>query len=192
MSATQSPYGMIPIARIGSAYNTQGLTPTYRIESGYNTIIRFGDVVRVDSDGFLVKETRGSTACPVGVFVGCEYTSNDGLNYRLWGQQYPGGISQDDTYAYVVDDPDAVFEVQADGSVGQTALGANAGIVQTPTSNQFGKSRNALDASSVSTTASLPLRIVGFSSRPESRPGDAFTDVLVKMNQHALRKTTGV
>ena len=58
---------------------------------------------------------------------------------------------------------------------------ANA-IVQTAGSAAFGKSRNALNASSLDTTDTLPLRVVGLVESPTNASGDAFTDVLVVFN----------
>lgn len=192
MASVASPYGMVGLRRLGSAYNTQGFS-AYKIASGYDTVIRFGDVVENIADGTIEKDVGTTTLTPLGVFLGCEYTADpDGLNYRLWSQSYPANVVDDNIVAYVLDDPDALFEIQADGTVDQTAVGANAAIVQTVTTNQFGKSRNALDQSSIATTDTLPLRIVGFVTRPSSEIGDAFTDLIVKFNNHNLRTQTGI
>jgi hypothetical protein len=51
-----------------------------------------------------------------------------------------------------------------------------------PAAPLFGKSRNALNASSLDTTDTLPLRVVGLVESPTNASGDAFTDVLVVFN----------
>lgn len=191
MSATETPYGMVGLRRLGSTYNTQGLN-AYKIASGYDTTIRFGDVVTNIADGTIEKDVGTATLTPLGIFLGVEFTGAGGLNYRLHSQEYPADTVDDNIIAYVLDDPDALFEIQADGTVGQNAVGANAAIVQTVTTNQFGKSRNALDQSTIATTSTLPLRIVGFVTRPSSEIGDAFTDLIVKFNNHNLRTATGI
>ena len=192
MASTSTPYGMVGLRRMGSAYNTQGMDANYTIAADYNTTIRFGDLVSLATDGTLVKETGTTGINPIGVFLGCEYTTSE-LKYRVHSQFFPANTNGqgDPIKAYVLDDPDAYFEIQADGSVAQSALGGNADIVQTATTNQFGKSRNQLATAAIDATASRPLRIVGFVTRPSSAIGDAFTDVIVRINTHALRNTTG-
>jgi hypothetical protein len=195
MVATAAPFGMIPARRIGSGYNTQGFT-RYKIASGYATNIFFGDVVKLVADGVVEKDVGTTTLTPVGVFLGCEYTGAGGLNYRLHGQLYPANTVDDNIIAYVLDDPDAEFLMQGDGSVPQTAVGANAAIVQTAGTVKFGKSKNALDVSSINTTSTLPLRITGFGLGTDgtsiNEPGDSFTNVRVKFNNHQLRTLAGV
>lgn len=191
MATTAAPFGMRPVQNLAARYNTQGFN-TYNIASGYAVDIFFGDVVQLVTAGTIEKDTGTTTATPIGIFLGCEYTTPD-LNYRVWAQRWIANTVDSNARALVLDDPDAVFQMQADGAVAQTALGANAAIVQGTGSTVFGISRNSLDASSVATTATLPLRIVGFYQGPESTPGDAFTDLLVKWNAgHQLTNTTGV
>ena len=50
------PYGLKPINLIGGQVFA-GATRQIKIASGYATDIFYGDVVRVSSDGVLVKET---------------------------------------------------------------------------------------------------------------------------------------
>lgn len=195
MVATAAPFGMVPARRLGSGYNTQGFT-RYKIASGYATNIFFGDVVQLVADGVIEKDTGTTALTPIGVFLGCEYTGAGGLNYRLHGQYYPANTTDDNIIAYVLDDPDAEFIIQGDGSVPQTAVGANAAIVQTAGAVQFGRSKNSLDVSTIATTSTLPLRITGFDLGGDvnsiNEPGDAFTNVRVKFNNHQLRTLTGV
>lgn len=198
MATTSSPYGFVGLKRVGEMYNTQGFTSEYTIASGYGTDILFGDPVLVNATGTI---ERIATTNPlaafltVGIFLGCEYTTPN-LNYRVQAQSYPAntvGTGINVIKAYILTDPQAVFEIQADGPVAATALNSNAGIAQPTLTDPFGKSRIQLDASSVADTATLPLKIVGFVSRPDSVAGDAFTDCLVKINtdSHQLDRAAG-
>lgn len=192
MSLTATPFGMLPTVRLGSAYNTQGFN-TYRIASAYNTSIRYGDVVKLVTDGTVEKDTGTTALTPLGVFLGCEYTIPGTLNYRVWSQMWPANTVDTTAFAYVLDDLGGVFRMQANGAVTQAALGANAAIVQGTGSDAFGISRNSLNAASIATTNTLPLRIVGFYEGPSSAVGDAFTDLLVKFNAGVqLANTTGI
>lgn len=193
MASTATPFGAQPITQLGQGYNTQGFSP-YSIASAYNTNIFFGDFVILVAAGTLEKSvatTAFEGEGAIGVFVGCTYT-DPVLNYKLHSQFWPANTVADDAVAYVVDDPDALFLMQGDAAIAQTALGSNASIVQTAGNTNIGKSRNAVDASSVAVTATLPLRIVDFYRGPESTVGDAFTDVIVRINDHALRSTAGI
>lgn len=196
MSSTAYPFGMVPVENLGASYNTQGFE-TYGITDGYTTSIFYGDVVALSTNGVLVKDTGTTTMTPQGVFLGCSYVS-PGTNYFLTAQCWPASTTTTITtgpgrpLGKVSNNPDGVFMIQADGSVAETANGANAAIVQTAGTLPIGKSRNALQASSVNTTAALPLRIVGLAELPDNNWGDAFTIVLVKFNNHQLTTLLGV
>ena len=99
-----------------------------------------------------------------------------------------------DASAYVIDDPDVLFEMQGDGTGAQTVIGNNVAVVQTAGSTTIGTSKNAIDISTVaSTTATLPIRIVDISSKSDNAAGDAYTDLVVKFNAgHIMRNTTGI
>ena len=86
-----------------------------------------------------------------------------------------------------------MFQAQGDASLAQTTLGNNVAVVQTGGSTAIGNSKNALDASTVATTNTLPVRILGFVDGPDQAVGDSFTDALCKWNAgHQYSNTTGV
>ncbi len=191
MASTASPYGLRPVNRVdGMPY--AGATQAFLIDpAGEATNIFYGQVVIVGSDGYLALSTAtgadvttnnlgGDGVGAIGVFVGCQYINAQGQVIN--SQFYPSGTTGVVT-AFVVTDPNVVFQAQLDGSGAQTVLGTNtffAAVQSTSTGNtQTGVSNSALDAT-VQTTAAA-FRIVGFASTP----GDAFTDVLVKFNPSA-------
>lgn len=196
MSSTAYPFGMVPTQQLAQGYNTQGFSP-FQIEDGEATSIFFGDVVELLGTGYIEKDTGTTTLTPQGVFVGCSYI-DPGIKYFLNAQFWPGGTTTGITTGagkptgYVVNDPNAVFMIQANGSVPLAALGSNAPIVQTAGSASIGKSRNALNAAAIDTTDTLPLRIVGLAELPDNDWGDAYTIVLVKFNNHQLTTLTGI
>ena len=113
------------------------------------------------------------------MFVGCEYVNDQGQ--PTFSQYYPSGTANGGAIkAYVVDDPNVLFQVQADGAMDQSDIGANtffAAVQSTSTGNTAtGNSTSAVDATTVTTTAAF--RIVGSASPI----GDAFPDLLVKLN----------
>lgn len=196
MSSTAFPFGMVPVQQLAAGYNTQGFN-SYLIEDGEATAIFYGDVVELLTTGYIEKDVGTTTLTPIGVFVGCSFVS-PATGYFLNAQSWPAATTSGVTtgagkpQALVVDDPNAVFMIQADDTLTIAAIGANAAIVQTAGTAAIGKSRNALSASSVDTTSTLPLRIVGLADLPDNAWGDAFPIVLVKFNNHQLTTQTGI
>ena len=198
MATVAAPYGLRPINLIGGQVFA-GSTRLIPIASAYNTNIFYGDIVAVATNGTIVKVTNVGTnadqfpAGVVGVFLGCTYT-NPTLKYKLNAQYWPAGTVASDAQAYICDDPDALFQVQANGSVAQTALAGNYGVVQTAGSTTTGDSAIALDTTTAGTATTLGFRLVDFVNGPFSTVGDAYTDCIVKFNfgQHSYYNATGV
>ena len=204
MATTAAPYGLRPVNLIGGQ-PFAGSTRMMKIASGYAANIFYGQPVKIVADGVIEAET-GTTAVSAtgvaGVFAGCSYTDPT-LKYKVFRQMWPTGTVASDAVAYIVDDPDVVMQIQASGAVAQTALGANIGFGTSAGSTATGNATTNANASTINTTASLPLRIVGFVEGPDSAVGDAFTDILVKWNApfsnsgvmtggHAYTNPTGV
>ena len=180
-----APYGLKPVNLIGGQVNA-GSTRQIPIASGYATSIFNGDVVKLSSDGVLVKETGTTTATPVGVFMGVSYT-DPVLKYKLLSQYYPANTVASDIVAYVVDDPDALFKVAlVSGTTviagyGRTIVGNNVSLVQNAGDANTGNSAVAVDGSSAATTVSLPIRIIDVVPETVDSSGN-YTEVIVKWN----------
>ena len=201
MAAIQSPYGLRAVNHLGGTPYA-GSTRMYPIASGLANNIYYGDVVAVRADGTIVQvQTTGAAAAPfsvgtVGVFVGVTFSDpiSGNVTFR---QNWPTGTVTPDAQAYVVDDPGAIFQIQANGSVGQLGLGANtmfAAAQATGTGNLLsGNSTSAASAAgAVAAPALNSLKVVGFVDSPTSTVGDAFTDLLVKFNPAAHAYTSNV
>jgi len=201
MASTATPYGLRAVNELGGLPYA-GSTRTFLIDpAGYNANIFNGSIVAVNTSGYLeIVTTVGSSAGnifpagTVGVFVGCSFVNAQGQT--MYSQYYPAnttGVVQ----AMVIDDDRTVFQVQAAGTLAQTALGMNAilnAVQSTSTgSTQNGNSNTAISIS-VAATATYALKIVGFVQGPFSTVGDAYTDVLVKFNvgSHAYNTALGV
>jgi hypothetical protein len=90
----------------------------------------------------------------IGVFVGCTY-SDPVTGNLTFNQNWPANTVAADAKAYVVDDPDVVFMVQADATVAQTGLGGNVPLAEvqsgTTGSTVNGNSDIAADATYAAT-----------------------------------------
>jgi hypothetical protein len=200
MATTAAPYGLRAVNHIGGTPYA-GSTRLLPIASGYGTNIFNGSVVSIVAAGTVeLVTTIGTAASPfpagtVGIFVGCSYTDPN-TKQKLFAQYWPSGTVASDAVAYVIDDPDVVFKAQADGTVAQAGLGANAPLANVQStatgSTVNGNSNVALDATVVQTAAAF--RIVDFVDDPDNQVGDAYTEVLVKFNgtQHSYNNSTGI
>jgi hypothetical protein len=193
MSATATPMGAEPVGGLSACGSFSGKVRHIKIASGYAANIFYGDFVKLVNTGTIEKDVGTSTATPVGIFMGCFYT-DPSTSQPTFNQMWPTGTVASDAMAYVLDDPDAVFRMQGDGSLAQTTLGNNVAIIQTSGSTTIGRSKNAVDASTAATTDTLPLRILEFMDGPDSTVGDAYTDVLLTYNfgMHQYRNATGI
>jgi hypothetical protein len=202
MATTAAPYGLKPVKRAdGMPYS--GATSTYLIDpAGEATNLFNGQVVTIGADGYIALATGsgadittnnlgGSGIGAIGVFMGCEYQNAEGQ--QIFSQYYPTGTANGGPIkAYVVDDPNVLFQAQLDGTGAQTVIGAItkfASVQSTSTGNTTtGNSTSALDAT-VQTTVGA-FKIVGH----VSDPSDAYPDVLVKFttDAHMMTMSTGV
>ena len=192
MATSAAPTGAEPVGTLSASGSFTGKVRHIKIASGYSTAIFYGDFVKLVSSGTVEKDTGTTALTPVGVFMGCSYT-DPSTNQKTFNQQFPASTAASDIMAYVLDDPSVLMRMQGDATLAQTTLGNNVAVVQTAGSTSIGRSKNAVDSSTVATTNTLPLRINDFVDGPTSTVGDAFTDVIVKFNVgHIYENTTGI
>ena len=194
-----SPYGLKPVNLIGGQVFA-GSTRLMQIASGYATNIFYGDLVKRISDGTIEKDTGTTTATPVGIFLGVQFTN--GSTGQVQQQQfYPASQaikSGTQIFAVVADDPDTLFQVAVVSGttvitgVGITAIGNNATLVQNAGSTTSGNSAVAI-LDSTATTNTLPIRIIDV-VRDTATAADNFPEVIVKINatMHQYNNSTGV
>ena len=194
-----APYGLKPVNLIGGQVFA-GSTRLMQIASGYATNIFYGDLVKRISDGTIEKDTGTTTATPVGIFLGVQFTN--GSTGQVQQQQfYPASQSiksGTQIFAVVADDPDTLFQVAVVSGttvitgVGISAIGNNATLVQNAGSTTSGNSAVAI-LDSTATTNTLPIRIIDV-VRDTATAADNFPEVIVKINatMHQYNNATGV
>ena len=182
MSATAAPFGLRPVGNLGGTYN--GSFRQYPVLSSYSTRICFGDVVKLVDGGTtttIEKDTGTTSATPIGIFLGCRFI--DVSTKQLTFSQQWSGAAHTEGMVYVADDPNILFEIQADGSVNDDDLAANCALVQGTSNATLGISRVSLDISTAATTAALPIRIVDFKGGFDGdEKGTDFPIMLCKFN----------
>lgn len=178
MPATLAPFGFRP------AYNPIGLerAKKYTIASAYNTAIYKNNPVILNTNGTI---TVGTTAADLlGIFAGCEYTDT-ATGKRVVSDYWPASQAASDIVAWVYDDPNNVYEVQANGSVAQAAIGDQADVVNPGTgSASTGLGTSALNSTLAGAGVQAQFRIVGFGQALDNAPGDTYTVVQVQIARH--------
>jgi len=191
-----APYGLKPINRIdGMPY--AGAFRQIPVAASFATAIFFGDTVQIDSTGYLILSTSTNAGTIVGVCVGGQYVNSSGQTVQ--GQYLPASISTstNPAYAYVVDDPNALFKVAVVSSgttmssAGRTVVGSNLALVLNAGNTTTGDSAYAVTLTGAGTTATIPIRVIDVV--PETATAaDTYTELLVKINAHQYNNTTGV
>jgi len=195
MASSATPTGAEPVGSLSASGSFSGKVRHIKIASAYDTSIFYGDFVKLVATGTCEKAavTTAAVAGTVGVFVGCSYTDPT-TGQPTYSQYWPADNAATDAVAYVADDPKLIFQMQGDGSIAQTGLGNNVQAISTAGSTDIGRSKNALDADSIDTTNTFPLRIVDFVDGPDSAVGDSYTDCIVTWlpGSHAYETALGV
>lgn len=187
MSNPTGGFGLRPARRRDGAAWTGNLTP---VQIAYNNshIINKGDPVISLSSGYIDVWASGAIR---GVFWGCEYLDPVN-NYVNWFNKWsaPTLASTVVVTAYVIDDPDLIFEIRAKSGlqVTQGNVWSNADINNMSASVTSGLSQATLN--SVATTSTFPLRIVGLSQIVGNDNTSSSNIVEVSFNNFELR--TGV
>jgi hypothetical protein len=193
-----APYGLKPVNRVdGLPY--AGAIRQIPIAAGYATAILNGATVKL-SGGYLVADTSTNAATPCGVLVGCQYVNSSGQTVQ--GQYYPASQSTaaNPAYAYVVDDPTALFKVAVVSSgttityTDRTVVGSNLPMVQNGGSTTTGDSTIGVTTTGGGTTATIPLRVIDVVPDTATVVSGTtyYYELLVKINTHQYNNTTGV
>ena len=204
MSSVSRINGFRPVKSITGAPYT-GQANVYFVPASDATVIMVGDAVKLLGDARAatgvptVTRVSGATDIPLGIVVGILFTGvGDAgnvppvtdLNTPVYRR------ASTDRYLLVADDPNLVYEVQYAGtSVAAATITANVGLngqfTTTAGSTTSGSSGMQLDSAGLATTATLPLKVVGFPNRPDNIPGDTYFSYYVKLNTSQLATGTG-
>tara|TARA_R110002110_G_scaffold141412_1_gene329301 strand:+ start:64 stop:648 length:585 start_codon:yes stop_codon:yes gene_type:complete len=167
-----------------------GAQNRYKIANGYGTAIFQGDLVRPLTDGTVVRSVGNTSYAVVGVFNGCFY--NDPTTQKpTYSNYYPGGITptQGQITAFVVDDPDAVFLVNADAVFAQANLFTNYSLSVANGSTTTGISEMQLDVNVTGTAGTFAVQAIDISQDPENDDQTTSNaNVLVRINNHFYRQ----
>jgi hypothetical protein len=184
MANQDASFGMKPVRMMGGSPYSGGQS-RYRIAANYGTSIFQGDMVMQVTGGTVEIHADGGTVPIVGVFNGCTYTDPTS-GEQLFSNYYPASTNASDIISFIVDDPNVVFEIQADDTFPVADLFGNFDIVYTNSGSTLsGISGAELDVTTGATTAGLPIKAIDISEDPEnSDVASANTNVLVVIQNH--------
>jgi hypothetical protein len=181
MSTTLAPFGLRP-ARHYSGTSPRQTSIADGIVTGYTSTLLSYSPVKISTAGVLQAAAAGDAF--VGTFLGCEYTTTDGSRVQTtqWtsGTTYVAGTLT----AYFTRDPYELYEIQSDGSLAQTSIGAVANLSNTTSgSTTLGFSTATINAT-VTSGATAQLRILNIAPYPGNDWGDTYTIVQVQIATH--------
>lgn len=201
MANIDSPFGLKPVRhKSGAPYN--GAANPYYIQSDYATALFIGDpVVKTGTANTAAVEAPGAGKFGIGTLPAINKTAVgdvDGNTKRITGvivgfSPLPTDLTKNYNpastarVAYVCDDPDVVFEMQADGAIPATSIGLNAVLIYT----HSGSTSTGLSGAELDTTSDAPaadasnqLTIVRAVNREDNDTTLTHAKVEVTINAH--------
>lgn len=187
MAQAFAPFGLRPVAAFGTHSNEVRFYP---LPNGA-TCPQLGTGSPVKMTGGVIVSTGTGTGPLLGVCAGFAWV--DPTTKRPVLQAYiPSGTSSagyidgdNRPQAYVVDNPEKIFMVQANASVSAGDLGLNFNVTATAADavdTVYGQSRFALDAASRTSAITGAVKLVGIAKIVDNAWSDPYPVVLVRMN----------
>ena len=183
MSSTNAPFGLRPSFHPSGLDRAVALTDG--IVSGYTSDILKGQPVKYDTSGVI--QAAAASDAFLGAFAGAQWTDTTGRprisNYWPANTAYVAGS----LIAYYYTDANIVYDIQANGPMAQTTLGAQSDFASiTAGSTTTGLSQCMISTSVVAAGSSAQLKIVGLTPGVDNAWGDAYTVVQVQVNKSQL------
>jgi hypothetical protein len=191
MANVSEKFGLRPYRKLDGT-PLVGAQNRYTIASGYATAIYQGDLVEPLTSGNIQKHGANTSDAVVGVFNGCFYTDPT-TQKPTFKNFYPGGIAASDITAFVIDDPDAVFLIDAEEAFTRADLYRNYSVTNTTGVTATGISKAQLDVSVSGTATTFAIQAIDICQDPDnSDTANANANVLVRINNHFYRSGTGL
>jgi hypothetical protein len=189
MANKDAAFGLRPIGKVGQNRDNGGLSE-YSIAANDTSTIYFNDPVKATAAGTI--DVAGAGGDLLGSLNGVFYTDPT-TKKPTWANHY-SQVNATDIVAFVSDDPYERFEIQSNGTnaITQASVFFNYDIAYTAGDSANYVSKVELnEATGVSTAAQL--RLLGFSKDPDNSDiGSANVNMVVSINEHFLKSTTGI
>jgi len=191
MANVSEKFGLRPYRKLDGT-PLVGAQNRYTIKANMSTAIFQGDLVIPTSTGNIERHVAGDSQAVLGVFNGCFYTDPT-TQKPTYSNYYPGSINTSDITAFVVDDPDAVFLMDADESFTRADLYTNYSVTGVSGVTQTGISKVQLDVSATGTASTFAVQAIDISQDPDNSDVTVSNaNILVRINNHFYRSGTGI
>jgi len=156
----------------------------YRVASNNSTSIYQGDVVKPFATGQVGRAVANTSTPVVGVFNGCFYTDPT-TQKPTWKNYLPGSTVASDIIAFVIDGPDTVFEVNANGVFAVADIFKGFSISNESGNTLTGISYVQLDVANSGTDSTYLVQAIDISQdQSNSDVATSNANVLVRINNH--------
>ena len=187
MANKDSAFGLRPIGKVGQNRDNQGLSE-YDIAASASAIYQ-NDPVEMAATGTIT--VAAATDTLLGSLTGVFFTDAS-TSKPTFANHLEASNTATDIKGFVADDPYERFEIQSDDATAAADVGLNADIVYASGASPNFVSKVELDHSDLK-TATAQLRVLGISKDIENNEaGSANVNLVVMINEHFLKGTTGI
>ena len=194
MAQSYAPFGLRAIAALGTHGNE---VRAYPLPNGANCP-DLGKGSPVKLSGGVITSAGAGGGPLLGVAAGFAWidptTKQPQLKNSIPADTSSAGLydGSDRPTAYVVDNPFALFMIQADASVTAGDLGLNFDVTASggDVNSVYGTSQYTLDASTRTSAVGTAVKLVGLANIPDNNWGDPYPIVVVKLNGPILQQVS--
>ena len=187
MANKDSAFGLRPIGKVGQNRDNQGLSE-YDIAASASAIFQ-NDPVEMAATGTIT--VAAATDILLGSLTGVFFTDAS-TSKPTFANHLKASNTATDIKGFVSDDPYERFEIQSDDATAAADVGLNADIVYASGATPNFVSKVELDHSDLK-TATAQLRVLGISKDIDNNEaGSANVNLVVMINEHFLKGTTGI
>ena len=189
MANINEKFGLRPYRSINGApwNNAQN---RYTVANNLSTAIFQGDPVKPTTAGNVTLARSNTSDRIIGVFNGVFY--NDPTTQKpTFRNNYPGSIAAAGITAFVVDDPNTVFLVDANAAFTRADLFKNYSLTNVSGNTLTGISEKQLDVSVSGITTTFAVQAIDIQEgATDSDSSTSGVNVLVRINNHFFRSGT--
>jgi len=189
MANVNEKFGLRPYRSLNGApwNNAQN---RYTIANNLSTAIFQGDPVKPTTAGNCTLARSNTSDRIVGVFNGVFY--NDPTTQKpTFRNSYPGSIAAAGITAFVVDDPNTIYLVDADAAFTRADLFKNYSLTNVSGNTLTGISEKQLDVSVSGITTTFAVQAIDIQEgATDSDSSTSGVNVLVRINNHFFRSGT--
>ena len=187
MANKDAAFGLRPIGKVGQNRDNQGLSE-YDIAASATAIFQ-NDPVEMAATGTIT--VAAATDTLLGSLTGVFFTDAS-TSKPTFANHLEASNTATDIKGFVADDPYERFEIQSDDATAAADVGLNADIVYASGSSPNFVSKVELDHSDLK-TGTAQLRVLAISKDIENNEaGSANVNLVVMINEHFLKGTTGI